>query len=153
GRTDGPWRSGAGGAGRETRIDGDDAVTSGRGLGHPLEAHGVALGHIGTLDDDAVRIRQILAGLCGAASPERGSQTGNRGGVSNARLVLDLDRPGRRVELLREVVLLVVDGRPAEAGDPHRPTQRMAVLVDVLPVVATSFEEAVGDHVDRGAAV
>src|SRR5699024_9902890 len=109
--------------------------------------------HIGTLDDDAVRIRQILAALCGASSPERRSQTGTRGGESNARLVLDLHRPRRRAELLREAVLRVADGRPAEAGDPHRPTQRMAVLVDVLPVVATSFEEAVGDHVDRGAAV
>src|SRR5699024_5587451 len=141
------------GGARETRIDVDDAGTSGLGLSHPLEAHGVALGHIGTLDDDAVHIRQILDELWGAASPERGSQTGSSGGVSKPRLVLDRDGPGRRAELLREVVLLVVDGRPAEAGDPHRPTQRMALLVDVLPMIGAGFEEAVGDHVDRGAAV
>src|SRR5699024_12572332 len=38
----------------------------------------------------------------------------------------------------------------ARAGDPHRRTQRMAVLANVLPVVATSFEEAVGNQVVGG---
>ena len=147
---DGHMLIGDRGGARETRVDVDDAGTPGLGFGHPLEAHGVALGHIGTLDDDAVRIRHILDGLSGAAAPERGSQTGNRGGVSNTRLVLDLYRPGRGVELLGEVVLLVVDGRPAEAGDAHRPPQRVAFVVEVLPVVAAGFDEPVGDHVDRG---
>src|SRR5699024_11456976 len=70
----------------------DDAGAALPGLGHPLEGDGVRLGHGGPLDDDEVSVGEVLLGLCGAATTERGSQTGNRGGVSYAALVLDLDR-------------------------------------------------------------
>ena len=47
--------------------------------------------------------------------PKRGPQTGDGGGVSDPRLVLDLDRAQRGEQLLDQVVLLVVQRRAAEA--------------------------------------
>src|SRR3712207_7632842 len=44
-------------------------------------------------------------GVRGTATTERGTQTGHRGGVLYARLVLDLDSAQGAVELLHEVVL------------------------------------------------
>src|SRR5689334_11903936 len=80
-------------------------------------------GHVGALDDDAVRVDEVLLVVGGAAAAERGSQTGNGGAVSNTGLVLDLHRAHGGVELLHEVVLLVVEGCPAEARYPHGPPQ------------------------------
>src|SRR6185312_10474258 len=118
------------------------------GLGHPLEAHRVALGHVRTLDDDAVGVRQVLQEVGRATTAERGTQTGHRGGVLYAGLVLDLDRAHGRVELLHEVVLLVVEGRPSEARYPHGAVDALAVDL-VLPALAAGVEHAVGDHVHR----
>src|SRR3712207_6428662 len=87
-------------------------------------------------------------GVRGTATTERGTQTGHRGGVLYARLVLDLDRAQGAVELLHEVVLLVVEGRPSEARYPHGPVDALAV-VDVLPALAAGFQHAVGDHLHR----
>src|SRR5690606_6738878 len=112
--------------------------------------HRVALGHVGALDDDAVGVRQVLQGLRGSASPERCSQTGNGGGVSDARLILYLYRAGGGEQLLDEVVLLIVERRAAQGRDAHGATQRPTVLVGVLPPVPAGLDEAVGDHVDRG---
>mgnify|MGYP006977760954 CR=1 FL=1 len=105
-------RRGAG----EPRIDVDHRGAAGFCLSHPLESDRVALGHVRALDDDAVSVGQILLVVRGTTTPERGSQTGNGGGVSNSGLVLHLDGAERRVELLHEVVLLIVQRRPAEAG-------------------------------------
>src|SRR5699024_9788956 len=58
---------------------------------HPLETHRVGLGHVRALDDDAVGVGQILLEGGRAPATEAGPQTGDRGGVSNAGLVLDLD--------------------------------------------------------------
>src|SRR5690349_21862263 len=44
-------------------------------------------------------------------------------------LVLDLDRAHGRVELLHEVVLLVVEGRPSEARYSHGAVDALAVLL------------------------
>ena len=113
-------RAGAG----EPRVDVDDRRAARLGLHHPLEADRVALGHVRALDDDAVSVRQVLLEGGGAAATERGPQTGDRGGVSYTGLVLDLDRAHRGEELLDEVVLLVVEGRAAEAGDAHGAAER-----------------------------
>src|SRR5699024_10733926 len=126
-----------------------DAGAALPGLGHPLEGDGVRLGHVGPLDDDEISVGEVLHGLCGTATTERGSQTGNRGGVSYAGLVLDLDRARGGEELLDQIVLLVVDGRAAEAGDAHRAPEGAALLVLVLPVLPAGLDEAVGDHVHR----
>src|SRR5690606_17074244 len=85
----------------------------------------------------------------GAAAAERGPQTGDRGGVSYAGLVLDLDRAQGREQLLDEVVLLVVQGGPAEAAEPERAVQAPALVVEVLPAGVTGRQHAVGDHVHR----
>ena len=106
----------------EPRVDVDHRRATGPRLLHPLEAHRMALGHVGALDDDAVGVGHVLQRLCGTAPPEGGSQTGNRGGVSYAGLVLDLDRARCGEEFLDQIVLFVVQGRAAEGGDPHRAT-------------------------------
>ena len=111
----------------EPRVDVDDLGAARLGLHHPLEADRMALGHVRSLDQDAVGVLQVLLEGRGAATAERGPQTGNGGGVSYAGLVLDLDRAQGRVELLHEVVLLVVEGRSSEAGDPQRAVHPLAV--------------------------
>ena len=58
---------------RITRIHVNDTGTTLLGFHHPLEPHGVALGHIRTLNDDAVRIRHILQRLGCAAAAKRSS--------------------------------------------------------------------------------
>ena len=58
---------------RVTRIHVNDAGTPLLGFHHPLESHWVALGHIRTLNDDAVRIRHILQRLGCAAAAKRSS--------------------------------------------------------------------------------
>src|SRR5699024_11854410 len=113
----------------EARVNVDHPGTSLLSLGDPLEPHGVAFGHVGPLDDDAVGVGQVLLGLCGAPSPKRSSQTGNCGRVSNASLVLDLYGPGGGEQLLDQVVFFVVYSRPAKAGNPHRPVQGLAVVI------------------------
>src|SRR6202020_73044 len=99
-------------------------------------------------DDDAVGVGHVLQGLGGAAAPEQSSQTGNGGGVSNTGLVLDLHCPGRGEELLDQVFLFVVEGRPAEGGDAHCAPQQTPPVIALLPAAAARFDEPVGDHVD-----
>ena len=45
---------------REPGVDVDDLRSAGLGLRHPLVSHGMALGHVGTLDDDAVGVGHVL---------------------------------------------------------------------------------------------
>ena len=106
-------RAGAG----EARVDVDDRRTALLGLHHPLEPDRMRLGHVRALDDDAVGVGQVLLESGGAAAAERSPQTGDGGGVSNAGLVLDLDRAQRGEELLDQVVLFVVERRAAQAGE------------------------------------
>src|SRR5690625_6629452 len=114
-----------------------------------------SLCHVGDLPPFPTRRSSdlVLLRLGGSATSERGSQTGNRGGVSNARMVLDLYRTGGGEELLAQIVLLVVDGRPAQAGATHRAQQWTPLGVLGLPVPAPRLDEAVGDHVHRGVEV
>ena len=76
----------------EPRVDVDDRGAALLGLHDPLEPHRVALGHVRALDQDAVSVLQVLLEGGRAAAAKRGPQTGDGGGVSNPRLVLDLDR-------------------------------------------------------------
>src|SRR6476660_8175288 len=103
----------------------------------------MALGHVRALDDDAVRVLQVLQERRGAAATERGPQTGDGGAVSYPRLVLDLHGAQGREELLDEVVLLVVQRRAAEAGEAERPAQPVALRVDVLPGAGAGLDHAV----------
>src|SRR4051794_14716059 len=108
----------------------------------------MALGHVRALDEDAVRVLQVLLEAGGAAAAERCPQTGDGGAVSNTGLVLDLHRAHGGVELLHEVVLLVVEGCPSEARYPHGPADLHAVLV-VLPGLGARPDHPVGDHLHR----
>ena len=67
---------------------------------------------------------EILLEVRRAASSERGPQTGDRGAVSYAGLVLDLHDAERRHQLLDQVVLFVVERRAAEVADRHRAVRR-----------------------------
>src|SRR5699024_3681363 len=107
------------------------------------------LSHVRALDDDAVSVRQVLLERGGPAAAEAGPQTGDGGGVSNAGLVLDLNRAHRREQLFDEVVLLVVQYRPTETGDPHRAVEPVAVFVVVLPRLTAGLQHPVGNHVHR----
>ena len=98
----------------EPGIDVDDLCTSALRLDHPLEAHGMVLRHVRPHDQDGVAVLQVLQERRGTTSSERCPQTGDRGRVSNAGLVLDLDRPPRREHLLPQVVLFVVQCRAAQ---------------------------------------
>src|SRR5205823_11005349 len=118
---------------RDPGVDVDDRRALPLRLHDPLEAYRMALGHVGPLDDDAVAIREVLLERGGAASSERGPQTGDRGAVSYTGLVLDLDHAQRREQLLDEVVLLVVEGGAAEVRHGERPVERLALLVPGLP--------------------
>src|SRR3712207_9062911 len=75
--------------------------------------------HVRPHDEDEVGVDQVLQVVGGAAAPERGPQTGDRGGVLYPGLVLDLHRAHRGPQLLEEVVLLVVGRRATEAGQAH----------------------------------
>ena len=94
-------------------------------LHHPLEPDGMALGHVRTLDHDAVGVLQVLLERRCAAPTERDPQTGDRGGVSYAGLVLDLDGSESREQFLDQVVLFVVERGAAEMGERHRAVERL----------------------------
>src|SRR6185503_2344594 len=70
------------------------------------------------------------------------------GGVSYARLVLDLHRAHRGEELLDQVVLLVVEGGAAEVGEAERAAQPF-LAAHLLPAGLAGVEDAVGDHLHR----
>src|SRR5579871_984284 len=133
----------------EARVDVDDLRAALPGLEHPLETHRVVLGHVRAHDHDAVGVLQVLLEVRGPASSERGAQTGHRGAVSYAGLVLDLDDAETRHELLDEVVLLVVERRAAEVPDRHRAVRRVAVLGCRLPRRGARCDDPVGDHLHR----
>ncbi len=117
----------------EPRVDVDDLGAARLGLHHPLEPDRVALGHVRALDEDAVGVRQVLLEGGRAAAAEASPQTGDGGGVSNTGLVLDLDRAQRGEQLLDQVVLFVVQRRPAQAGEAQRAPGALAVDLPCQP--------------------
>src|SRR6516165_6360922 len=67
---------------------------------------------------DAIAVRHVLLIIGGRAAAEGGAQTGHRSAMSYPRLVLDrYDSQPAAEKLLNEVVLLIVDGRPAQRAD------------------------------------
>ncbi len=136
----------------EARIDMNDPGTPGLGLHDPLEADRVRLGEIGALDDDAVRVLEILHEGGRPAAPERGTEAGDRGAVAHPGLILHLDHAEAGQQLLDQVVLLVVEGRAAQAGDAERPGDPPAVLLP-LPGVTAQLDHPLGDHVHGGVEV
>src|SRR5205085_12499795 len=144
---DGDEDVGQGAGAAEARVDVDDGRALELGLHHPLEPDRMALGHVRSHDQDAVRVGQVLL-EGGCASPTEGCpQTGDGGGVSYAGLVLDLDGAQGGGQLLDEVVLLVVEGGPAQAADAHGAAHVTALVVGVLPRFPAGGDDPVGDHV------
>ena len=86
---------------------------------YPLESHRMALGHIRALNQDAVGICHILQWLSCATAAKRGSQTGNRGGVSYACLVFDLYGTSCSKQLLDNVVFLIIQGGATKSCHTH----------------------------------
>jgi hypothetical protein len=76
----------------------------------------MALGHIGTFDYDAVRIREILERSRSSPSSEGGPQTGDRRRVSNAGLIFYLKNAECGVQLLEKIVLFVVPSCATKMG-------------------------------------
>src|SRR5207302_2461444 len=132
---------------RKPRIDMDDRRAPELRLHYPLEANRMVLGHVRAHDQDAVRVRQVLLEVGGAAPTEARPQTGDCRAVSYAGLVLDLDHAEREEQLLDQVVLLVVEGGSAKGGDPHRAVERASLRVTVLPALRARLDDAIGDHV------
>src|SRR6266702_4795141 len=101
----------------EPRVDVEELRAARLRLHHPLEPDRMAFGHVRALDQDAISVLQVLLEGGRAAPAKARSQTGNGGGVSYPGLVLDLDRAQCGEQLLDQVVLFVVQRRPAEAGE------------------------------------
>ena len=99
-------------------------------LHRPAEADRVGLGHVRAHEQDAVAVGEVLLVGGGRAAAERGAQTGHRGAMSYPGLVLDRDHSQSAAEqLLDQVVLLVVDRRPAEGTDRAHRVEQAAGLV------------------------
>ena len=108
---------------REARVHVDQRRALRLRLHRPAEGDRVGLRHVGAHEQDAVAVREILLVVGGRAAAERRAQTGHRGAMSYPRLVLDRDHAEPAAEqLLDEVVLLVVDRRPAEGADARAPS-------------------------------
>src|SRR5690606_6761969 len=117
------------------------------GLHDPPEAHRMTLCHVRALDQDAVSVLQILLKGGGAAAAERDPQTGDRGRVSYASLILDLDDAQPGEELLDEIVLLVVQGSAAQVGHGQGAAHAPAVVELLLPVSVAGALHSIGHHV------
>src|SRR5262249_21194484 len=97
---------------REARIDVNQRRALLLRLHGPTKAHRVGLRHVGTHNQYAVAIGQVLLIRGGRAPAKRGAQTGHRGTVSYPRLVLDRhDSESTAEQLLDEIVLLDVERR------------------------------------------
>ena len=137
----------------EPGVDVHDPGAPVLGLHHPLEADGMGFSHVGADDHDAIAVGQVLLEVGGTTPTERGPQTGDRGGVSYAGLVLDLYGTQRGEELLDQIVLLVVQGGAAQAGHTHGPPELATLVVTLLPTLVPRVEQAVGHHAHGGVEV
>lgn len=96
-------------------------------LGHPAKGNGMALGHIGTLNHYAIRVLHIARIEGRGAAAETGSQTGNAGTVSDARLVFDSHNSQTAHQLLLNMIPLVIQRRTAQRQNGRRMIDQRAV--------------------------
>ena len=102
------------GGASEAWVGVDDLGAFELGLHYPAEGHGVALRHVGALDEDGVRVDEATGEGCRRSAAESHPQTGDAGGVSYTGLVFDGDHPQAAHEFLVDVVPLVVQGGAAK---------------------------------------
>jgi len=88
----------------------------------------MTLGHIGSLDHDAVRVLQISRINRNSASTQPRSQTGNTWAVSDACLVLNGNHSQASHQLLLEVVPFVVQGCASKSKDSCRMINQRAIF-------------------------
>ena len=93
----------------------------------------MAFGHVGALNDDAVRVLQVARIKGRGASTETGPQTGDAGAVSDAGLVLNGHHPQAAHQLLLEMVPFVVQCRPAQSENGRR-------VIDGVPSARRSLK-------------
>ncbi len=132
-RAQGHMKIREGGRAGESGVNVNDRRPALPGLNHEPEPDRVVLRHIGAHDHDAVAVREVLKEGSRAAASQSGAQTGHRGGVSYAGLILhrrDTEAGGE--ELLDEVILFVVQGRAAQVPDRQCPIDEVALLVTLL---------------------
>ncbi len=130
------------------RVDVDQGRALGLRLHRPAEADGMGLGHVRAHEQDAVAVREVLLVVGGRAAAERRAQTGHRGAMSYPGLILDGDHAQSAAEqLLDQVVLLVVDRRPAEGSDRADRVEEAAGLAPHREVFVPRSLGAAGDLV------
>ena len=125
---------GDGGCARETRVDRDQPRPPGVArLQRPLEAAGMVLSRVGAHHQHDIGVLDVLPMIGHRAPAERGGQTGHRGAVSYAGLMIDVDEAHRSHRLRDQIGVLVGDGRATDPGDafasidrapPRRPARR-----------------------------
>src|SRR5205814_3542762 len=87
-------------------------------LYEPLEAHGMRLRGVRSVDEDHVGVLDVTPVVRHRSSSECGGQTGHRGTVSDPSLLFDMHDAERAHDLRREVTLFATEGRAAGKGDP-----------------------------------
>ena len=99
---------------RVARVDVNHHAPPLLGQHRPVKADRMRLRHVRAHDEHAIAVDEVARVIRRGAEAERGAQTGHGGAVSETGLVLDgknTQAPGE--ELLEQVVLLVVERRPA----------------------------------------
>lgn len=86
----------------------------GLGFERPAEGNGMAFRHIGTHDQDGVRVDEIAGKRRRPSPAECDPQTGDRGGMSYPGLIFDGNNAQSVHQLLLGIVPLIGDRRPAE---------------------------------------
>src|ERR1700749_520849 len=120
------------------------------GLHGPTETDRLSLGHVRSHEEDAVAIGHVLLIIGGRAAAERGAQTGHRSAVSYSRRVLDRYHSQSTAEqLLDEVVLLIVNGCPAQRANAAHRVEQTALFVAGGEIGVASFLYSLRDLVQR----
>ena len=89
---------------RKARID-DDQLGAAVGLrfGDPFEAARMGFGGVAAHDDDEIGVLDVRPGVRHRAATERRGQTGHRGSVSDARLVVECQDAGAAHDFIGQI--------------------------------------------------
>src|SRR6185437_9603409 len=132
----------------ETRVDVNNfGAVALACFNHPLESNGMVLCHVGTHNEDGIRIREVLLSCCGAAASKRSAQTGHCGAVSYSGLIADaVHSQSAGKELADHVIFFHVQRRAAEVCNGQRMHHRLTILLFDKSALAR-FPHAIGNHI------